>query len=185
MKTIGLLSCLFLVSSLWSSEQTTIKSYDNLFKLSRSDRGYSLQRNNTTLHFPNHQVSKSIRDLRADQLAALLASNAYYLKTNKLSDGSHVLDLQGRLPGAGFAGAAIGFFVAKVALPAVIAIPGAIILHGTQKVIGIYAGPEAEAVFEQQLQERFYPHMMEFAEKAGDIAAPIVAGIVGVATGPA
>lgn len=77
MKTIGLLPCLFFTTSLLSSELTTRKTYEKLFELSRSDHGYSLKSDTLALHFPNHQVSKSIRDLRADQLAALLKSNAY------------------------------------------------------------------------------------------------------------
>lgn len=181
MKTIGLLPCLFLVSSLMSSEQVAIKSYDKLFEQCRSGQGYSLHRNNTILHFPNHQVSKSIRDLRAEQLAACLNSNAYYLKVTKLSDGSHALDLQGRLLGGGFGGALAGMATGSIFGKAVVYVGGVVVLFATQKTIGVVAGSQAEAVFAEKMQERFLPRLWEVSEVVGDVVGglgTVVGGMI-------
>lgn len=184
MTKIGLLSCLFLTCSLWSSE-SVIKSYDKSFELSQTDRGYSLKNDTFSMHFPAHQVSKPIRNLRADQLAALLNSNAYYLKATELSDGTHALDLQGRLPGSGLlTGAAFGYVFGKVIVPGIIVVPGIGLLYATKAFIHLRLGPAQGAAFQQQMDEYLINGLLDFALQAGDAVAPVAAAIGGVTGGP-
>ncbi len=183
MKTIGLFPCLFFVSSLLSSELTPLKSYDNLFELSRNDRDYSLRNDKFAMHFPVHQVSKPIRDLRADQLAALLKSNSYYLKATELSDGTHTLDLQGRLQGGAWGdGGLFGYVVGKVVVPGVILVPSYLIVYTGKAILHVKCGPEKAAAFGESANQYFLPAMHDLALKAGDAVAP-VAGAVGAVIG--
>lgn len=178
-----LLTLIALTSLVNASE--VMKSYDRLFELSQNDHGYSLKSDNFSMHFPRHQVSKPIRDLRPDQLAALLKSNAYYLKATELSDGSHALDLQGRLPGGGlFTGAVFGWVVGKVLIPGVIVVPGTALLFATKAFIHVNVGPVAAADFGNRMDTQYIPHMLDFACKAGDALAPVAAVVGGVTGGP-
>ncbi len=182
MKKLLLLTLAVLSSVVNASEIT--QTYDKLFELSQSDRGYSLTSDNFAMHFPRHQVSKPIRDLRADQLAALLKSNAYYLKATELSDGTHSLDLQGRLPGAGWgSGAVAGWVVGKLLVPGAIILPITALTYATKAVIHIKAGPVNAAAFGESAETWFLPAVRDFAFKAGDACAP-VAAVVGAISNP-
>lgn len=183
MTKIGLLSCLFLISSLYASDSDILKSYDRLFELSQNERGYSLKSNDFAMHFPRHQVSKPIRDLRGDQLAALLKSNAYYLKATQLSDGTHALDLQGRLQGGAWGdGGLFGYVVGKVLVPGAILVPSYVIVYTGKAILHVKCGPEKAAAFGESANQYFLPWAHDIAFRAGDAVAP-VAGAVGAVVG--
>lgn len=177
-----LLLALVALTSLVNASEV-MKSYDKLFELSSDDRGYALKNDNFYMHFPRHQVSKPIRDLRPDQLAALLKSNAYYLKATELSDGTHSLDLQGRINGGAWGdGGAFGFIVGKVLVPGIILVPCYVGVYAGKAVLHVKFGPEKAAAFGQGAETWFLPAMKDIAFKAGDALAP-VGGVIGAVTG--
>lgn len=177
MKQLLLLTLVTLSATVNASE--IMKSYDKPFELSQNDRGYSLKSDNFSMHFPHHQVSKPIRDLRPDQLAALLQSNAYYLKATELSDGTHTLDLQGRVNGGALGGAAVAGVLGCEGSKLVFSGLSIGCLYLAQAAVHVYAGPEKGAEFHEKIVNRFIPHIADIAE---NFIGP-VGGVAGAGVG--
>lgn len=151
-------------------------------QIDRLQDRFTIRTPNQLIEIPNYQVSKPIRDLTPDKLAAVLTSGSHYLRATELSDGSYALDMQGRLPGEGLAGGTFSYIVSKTVVPAVIIIPTAAALYAAKAAIHIKAGPEAGDAFQKTVIDNTMPKVMEVACNLGDKAAPLAAIIGGVST---
>lgn len=127
---------------------------------------------NKTIAIPHYQVSKPIRALSPEKLAAVLNSGSRYLTINELSDGSYALDMQGRLPGSGVIGAALGTGIGT----AIVFIGGHGVMFLTRKTIGAFAGKAAEAEFADKIHTRFAPKINEAAVYYGGQIGFVVGG---------
>jgi hypothetical protein len=156
----------------------------NAGQIDRLQDRFTIRTSNQLIEIPNYQVSKPIRDLTPEKLAAVLNSGSHYLRATELSDGSYALDMQGRLPGEGIAGATIGAFVGYVAVPAAIVIPTAVALYAAKAVVHIKAGPEAGDAFQKAVIDTTMPKVCEVAHRAAQVSSPTATVIGSFFTGP-
>lgn len=134
---------------------------------------------------PNYMVSKSVREMKPERLAAILNSGNAYLTFNECSDGNYAVDMQGRVRGAGLTGGMFGYCVVKVIVPIAVIAPSAAALYATKAVIHLRAGPQAGDAFQKGVIDNALPKISNAAFNASDALAPWVGAAVGIATGPA
>lgn len=65
---------------------------------------------------PNYMVSKSIREMKPERLAAILEGGNAYLTFNECSDGNYTVNLHGRVRGGGPVTAGFLYWVTKCGL---------------------------------------------------------------------
>ena len=153
------------------------KNYGEM-KLNRYNDRFSLSINDKEQDIPHYMVSKPLRTMKPEQLASFL--NSGYLSVKQCSDGNFALYSHGRLRGGGLAGGLGGYVAGEVVGKAVVYVGGLIVLFGTQKVIGAYAGPAAEQEFAEKMQSRFLPKLWDISEKiahATGASGAVVGGI--------
>lgn len=99
--------------------------------------GYSFSSDEIDTEVPYYMMSKRVRSINPDKLAAILNSGNAYLDFKKCSDGSYAVDLQGRIKGGGPITAGILYWATKVTCygTAAATVGGAVVVTG-----GIAAG---------------------------------------------
>lgn len=105
MKKIFLSSILSILSFSLSASELTIH---------KTLTGYAFSSDEIDVEVPYYMMSKEVRSISPDKLAAILNSGNAYLDFKKCSDGSYAVDLQGRIKGGGpITGAAL-YWLTKV-----------------------------------------------------------------------
>lgn len=142
-------------------------------KLVRSEKGYNLQLNGFNYDIKSYDVDARLRSLDDLQLSRL--SSAGGLRSYKMSNGDHRVELGGSLKGGGAWGAAIGAFLGKAAV--------SVVGHGAIAIVsggvGLLFPPAGIAV--AIALESTCGAAIEAASFAGAVAGGIA---LGVATGP-
>jgi hypothetical protein len=76
--------------------------------------GYAFSSDEIDVEVPYYMMSKEVRSMNPDKLAAILNSGNAYLDFKECSDGSYAVDLQGRIKGGGLITAGILYWATKV-----------------------------------------------------------------------
>lgn len=126
-------------------------------------------------------VSRELRSLDPSKLAALLSTGKAYVKVSQCDDGELTMDLVPRCEGGGWLGAVGGYITGEVVGRVTVAIGGTLVLVGTQGVIRLVAGKEAEEAFAEKMADRFLPGVEIVSERVGHWLGAAL-GIVGAAT---
>ena len=134
-------------------------------KMRRLDNSFKLLVNDQENEVPTYMVDPLMRKMTAQQTVAFL--NTGYISAKRLSDGSYTLHANGRIKGGGLAGALGGYITGEVVGYGVTMFGGYVVLYSTQKVVGLVGGREAEAIFAQNMQDRFLPGLCHVAEEVG------------------
>jgi hypothetical protein len=76
--------------------------------------GYSFSSDEIDVEVPYYMMSKQVRSISPDKLAAILNSGNAYLDFKECSDGSYAVDIQGRIKGGGPITAGILYWTTKI-----------------------------------------------------------------------
>jgi hypothetical protein len=117
---------------------------------------------------PQH-MDKELRTITAEKLTTALRNG--YIQVDQSCNGEYKLEMQGRLQGGGFGGAAIGFWIGKVGVYA--------LSYGTISLISACTGPLAKGTF--VTLTKFCAGPIEVASNKAAIGLGIT---FGAATGP-
>lgn len=145
-------------------------------KLNRYKDTFSLSMGDQEREIPNYMVSKSLRQMKPEQLAAFLQTN--YVTLTQCSDGEFSLQEHGRLNGGGFGGALGGVAFGEIVGKGAALAAGYLILYGTKAVIRVSAGKEAAELFDEHLVQVSIPRLHEVSEYVAH-AAGLVGGVAG------
>lgn len=139
----------------------------------------SFSSNDFSAVVPNYMVSKSVREMSPEKLAAILESGNAYLTFNECSDGNYAVDMHGRVRGGGLLGGLFAYALVKVA-PGIVIIPTAGILYAGKAVAHIRGGPEMGDSYQKTIIDPIMPKVIDYSFTYADKLAPYIAAVTGV-----
>jgi hypothetical protein len=142
---------------------------------------YKLSSKEFNADIPNYMVSKQVRSMDPDKLAAVLNSGNAYLDINECSDGQYSMDIKGRVKGGGLVGGLAAYVIVKVA-PLIVIVPTAAFLYTGKAIAHVKGGPAMGDAYQKTVIDPLMPKVIDYSLNCADTIAPYVAAATGVAS---
>lgn len=155
-----------------SSTELSLFKKDNQYRLVDSDCN--------VIDISPELISKSLRSVETESLAALLQTGRAYIRAHQCNTGEFTLDLVPRCPGSGPVGASGGAVAGEVVGKLLPLAAGYAILYGAKGVIRVTAGKEAADAFGDHIVETSIPHLHEVTETIAHVGGGLGAIIGGI-----